>query len=453
MRLTAHVLAPPGLVTALESNLPHSGVPDPRTVFTPSPEPAQWATERWLGLSAFEGVALRGDQFDDLPAATRDALCRFVECGGGLLLVGPARQLPEGWKRRQDSPGGLTAYYPGFGRCLVTAQADPASWNPAQWRAALDTWQDSAQPWQHVRSANAANTAFPVVENRSVPVRGLFAGMLMFAILVGPVNIYVLARNKRRIWLLWTVPAFSLLTCAAVFGIMLLSEGWSGQARVEGVTVLDETSERAASVSWLGVYSPITPGDGLRFGHDTEVTPQLRVDYRYGYGYREGRGGAIDFSNDQHFESGWVKPLVPAYFALRGNEHRKERLAVRREADGSLKAVNALKADLVNLWLADGKGKVYTAANVPAGKEVSLKASELRAEGKAGAVREKAFAGDWLRSAKALTDRPQEVLQPGTYLAVLDGAPFLEKGLRGARQRPGRSVVFGILKEVPADAR
>jgi len=35
---------------------------------------------------------------------------------------------------------------------------------------------------------------------------------------------------------------------------------------------------------------------------------------------------------------------------------------------------------------------------------------------------------------------------------VLDGAPFLEHGLRGAERRPGQSVVFGILKEVPGDA-
>src|SRR5262249_39488192 len=299
-----------------------------------------------------------------------------------------------------------------------------------------------------VRSANDANALFPVVEDRGVPVRGLFAGMLVFAILIGPVNINLLTRKKRRLWLLWTVPVFSLLTCAAVFGFMLISEGWTGHVRAEGVTVLDEVSQRASSVSWLGVYSPITPGEGLHFGYDTEVTPQLKADFRRG----DGSARTIDWTSGQHLQSGWVRALVPAHFTVRSSEQRLERLAVRREPDGTLKAVNALKAPLVKLWLADAAGKIHTAENVPAGKEAALKASDLRAGGKEEALRQ-AFAGDWVALGKRLSGRPEEVLRPGTYLAVLDGAPLLEQGLRSAQLRPGYSVVFGILKEVPGDAR
>ncbi len=420
-------------------------------VFSPGPEPKQWGCERWLGFSAFDGVALRAGQLDELPAATRAALWRYVECGGGLLLVGAAR-VPDAWKRGQARVEGLTAYYPGFGQCLVVEEHDPRLWTPPQWRAALAMWERTAQPWQYVRSANDADTLFPVVEGRSIPVRGLFVAMLIFAVLVGPVNVYLLTRKKRRIWLLWTVPVFSMLTCLAVFGFMMVSEGLGGQVRAEGVTVLDEGGQRAVSVASLGVYSAITPADGLHFGYDTEVTPQLRTDPRTMYRHREGQGRTIDWTHDQHLDTGWVRALVPAHFLTRTSEQRLERLVVRREGDGSLRAVNGLKAPVVNLWLADAAGKVHTAENVPPGKEVTLKASGLRAEGKADALRA-AFAGDWLTLSKGLQARPEGVLRPGTYLAVLDGAPFLETGLRGARLRPGHSVVFGILKEIPGDAR
>jgi hypothetical protein len=471
-----HVLAPQELAFAFDNNAFKSAIGDPRparpgafgtrsgttvngkiyhyainTAFTTAPEPKSWGCERWLGLSCFDGIALRGNQLDEMPAATREALWRYVECGGGLLVVGEAK-VPDGWKRRQAPREGLTAYYPGFGQCLVIGQSDVGKWSPEQWRAILGMWEQSAQPWQYVRSANDANAVFPVVEDRGVPVRGLFAGMLVFAVLIGPVNINLLTRKKRRLWLLWTVPVFSLLTCAAVFGFMLISEGWTGHVRAEGVTVLDEVSQRASSVSWLGVYSPVTPGDGLHFGYDSEVTPQLKMDFRYGYRRGEGSGRTIDWTSGQHFQSGWVKALVPAHFTVRGSEQRLERLAVRREPDGSLKAVNALKAPLVKLWLADAAGTIHTAENVPAGKEAALKASDLRARGKEEALRD-AFAGDWVALGKRLSAHPEEVLRPGTYLAVLDGAPLLEQGLRSARQRPGQSVVFGILKEVPGDAR
>ncbi len=474
-----HVLAPQELAFALDGNCYKSAIGDPRAMpgavrggvfgtrgftadgkfwtyatnhaFTQGPEPKTWGCERWLGFSCFDGVALRAGQLDELPTATREALWRYVECGGGLLVVGAAR-IPDAWKHGGSPLKGLTAYYPGFGQCLVAAEIDLGKWRPEQWRAVLEMWEQSAQPWQNVRSANDANAGFPVVEDRGVPVRSLFTAMLVFAILIGPVTVHLLTRKKRRLWLLWTVPVFSLLTCAAVFGFMLLSEGWEGHVRAEGVTVLDEASQRAASVSWLGVYSPVTPGDGLRFGYDTEVTPQLKQDFRRGYRYREGSARTIDWTNGQHFNAGWVKPLVPVHFMVRRSEQRLERLAVRQEADGTLKAVNALKAPVVKLWLADSAGTIHTAENIPAGKEAALTASALRAEAKREAVRE-GFAGDWLTLSQTLAARPEEFLRPGTYVALLDGAPFLEMGLRSAQLRPGHSVVFGILKEVPGDAR
>jgi hypothetical protein len=475
----AYLLAPQDLASTLDGNASRSAIDDPRAVaapgmvrggvfgnrsfnlngkvyffpvnhaFTPAPDPKTWGRENWLAYSCFDGVALRGGQLEDMPAAARAALWRYVECGGSLLVVGPTK-LPDGWKSVPVS--GLTAYYPGFGQCLVAEDTDPAKWSPEQWRAVVGMWEQAALPYQHVRSPHDANSLFPVVENRGVPVRGLFAGMLVFAILVGPVNVYVLTRQRRRIWLLWTVPVFSLLTCAAVFVFMVISEGWSGHVRVTGVTVLDEASQRASSVGWLGVYSPITPGDGLHFGYDTEVTPQLKEDFSRGYYRRDGSGRTIDWTNDQHLASGWVKALMPAHFAMRGSEQRLERLTVTRGDGGTLKAVNALKAPVARLWLADAKGQIHTAEDIAPGKEVVLKASGQKAEGKAEVLRE-VFTGDWLTLSKTLTARPEQFLRPGTYLAELEGAPFLEQGLRGARLRPGRSVVFGILKEVPGDAR
>jgi hypothetical protein len=479
----AHLLAPQDLASALDGNAARAAIGDPKALagvgmvrggvfggrsfnvngkvyffpvnhaFTAAPDPKTWGRENWLAYSCFDGVALRGGQLEDMPAAARAALWRYVECGGCLLIVSPTK-LPDGWKKQVPAPvKGLTAYYPGFGQCLVAEEEpDPAKWSPEQWRAVVGMWEQAALPYQQVRSPHDANGLFPVVEDRGVPVRGLFAGMLVFAILVGPVNVYVLTRKRRRIWLLWTVPVFSLLTCAAVFGLMVISEGWSGHVRVTGVTVLDEASQRASSVSWLGVYSPITPGDGLHFGYDTEVTPQLKEDFGRGHIRRDGSGRTINWTNDQHLASGWVKALMPAHFAVRSNEQRLERLVVTRGDGGTLKAVNALKAPVAQLWLADARGQIYTAEDIAPGKEVVLRPAGQKAEGKAEGLRE-AFSGDWLTLSKTLTARPEQFLRPGTYLAVLEGAPFLEQGLRGAQRRPGQSVVFGILKEVPGDAR
>ena len=209
---------------------------------------------------------------------------------------------------------------------------------------------------------------------------------------------------------------------------MVIAEGWAGHVSTTGVTVLDEVSQRASSISWLGVYSPITPGDGLHFGYDTEVTPHLKTDFGLYYRYRDGSSRTIDWTHDQHFQSGWVKALVPSHFMVRTSAQRLERLAVHRQPDGSLKAVNALKAPVVRVWVADATGQIHIGENIPAGKEAALQPSALRAEGKAAALRQ-GFAGYWLKLNQSLPVHPEEILRPGTYLAVLDGGAVPGTGI------------------------
>jgi hypothetical protein len=420
--------------------------------FNATTDPLDAWSARWLGYSCYDGVVLAGPKLQAAPADVKNTLWKYVEAGGSLLLLGKC-EVPEGWSRRKAELNKMIAYYPGFGQCLVCAEEDIAKWDPAQWIQITDMWDGTAQPWQNnVLSPTAANRALPVVENLGVPVRGLFSMMLLFTALIGPVNIYVLGRKRRRIWMLWTVPAFSLVTCVLLFGFMLLSEGWHGHVRAEGATFLDETSQRAASIGWMGFYSPMTPGDGLRFSDNTELTPHFRMDphhYR-----RQNLPLSITWSDDvQHLDSGWLTARVPAHFLVRNVERRLERLIVTKDEDGSFTVLNSFKAPIRSLWLADQEGRIYTAENVAKGSRGALKrAGQEKAGGRPEALRN-AYQRDWSTlldatagSAGALLS-PATVLTPGCYVAVVDGAPFFEDGLRSAQTRKGRSVVFGVMKE------
>src|SRR5262249_51575132 len=130
----------------------------------------------------------------------------------------------------------------------------------------------TATPWQPTRLLSDVNAVFPVIDDLGVPVRGLFALMIVFAAAIGPLNVWFLDRRKRRIWMLWTVPVLSAATCLLVFGYMVLVEGWSGSARVDAFTILDESQQRAVTIGRNAFYSPLTPSDGLRYGTQTEVS-------------------------------------------------------------------------------------------------------------------------------------------------------------------------------------
>jgi len=417
-----------------------------------SEEPISTWSSRWLSYSRYDGIVLMRDELEGLargPAdsqAIRTALIQYVEAGGVLVVLDAgALALPASWKRNQATREGIQTSSGGFGLCLQIDNGDTSKWPDTTWNNVTPTWCQTANPYQAERSLMDANKALPIVEDLGLPLRGLFVLLLLFTIVIGPCNIWLLARWKRRIWLLWTVPVISLLTCTAVFGYMIFAEGWQGRTRVVAFTLLDETEQRATTLGRSASYSPLTPSDGLHFSQDTQLTMQGM----------DGSGASaviceIDWSRDQHLRRGWVSARVPAHFQLRRSEvKRLERLPVTREADGSLQVTNQLGASIRKLWLADEKGRIYTAEAINMGQRAELTATgkNLLAWYVGDAHRRLYATSEWAGLGASVSRSPEIFLAPRSYLAVLESSPFLEPGLAGAVVRPTESYVLGLMAE------
>ena len=331
---------------------------------------SKWSTS-WIGFSRYDGVVVTDDDIRRMPPDVQSALWRYVECGGALFVLG-GRELPESWRveesLKSESPSdapGLAAYDVGFGRYIVSPEIDTKGLDRDQWRLIVRSWLETAAPWRWEGIVEKANTLFPVVSGLGIPVRGLFFLMLLFAVAIGPVNLIVLSRKKRRIWMLWTTPAISLITCLAVFAYATFAEGWNRHARTDGLTLLDERSQRATTIGWTAFYSGLTPSDGLHFGYESELTPLAES-------MTTNIARTIDWTHDQHLANGWVTARVPAHFMIRKSEMRRERITVRRGTDADLRVVNGLGADINQFWLADRDGTLYSATDIPAGAEAAL---------------------------------------------------------------------------------
>ena len=242
----------------------------------------------------------------------------------------------------------------------MNAEIDTGSLSLEQCRQIVDSWQKTSDPWQIGRSVVDANAAFPVVSGLDVPVRSMF----LFALAIGPVNLIVLSHKRRHIWLLWTIPIISLMTCCAVFAYATFAEGWKRHVRTEGLTILDERIHRATTIGWTAFYSSLTPGDGLHFGYETELTPQIVLE--------AGTPRTVEWTHDQHLSSGWVTAHVPAHFMIRKSEIRRERVRIRQGGDAGLRVVNGLGADINQFWLAVIDGAIYSATGIPAGTEAAM---------------------------------------------------------------------------------
>jgi hypothetical protein len=421
--------------------------------------PEEWS-RNWMSYTAFDAVMLTAAELTAMPEELRAALLRYVEAGGSLFLVG-AWNPPASWmgrraivrddgsfenvldERRTLPDNQAQTSYIGFGQIYVSGARDPITFPKPLWQAIKTDWQGSAADrsyWQ----LSELNNLFPVADRFGVPVRGLFALMLLFVIVIGPVNLFWLALRKKRIHMLWTVPAIALFTCLAVAAFALFGEGLSATSRTEAVTILDERAHRATTIGWMGFYTAVTPGEGLHFSGETMVTPVMP-----GYWNYNGREGyrTIDLSNDTHLASGWVVSRVPAFFKLRKNETRRERLTIRAEANGAVAAVNGLGTEIRQLWYADRDGKVFSAIGIAAGAQASLTPATDAPGYAPRAFRDIFGEPDWLNAMKTIEKSPVQSLLPGSYLAVVDRTPFLEEPLAGVETRKGRSFIYGITAE------
>ena len=333
---------------------------------------SQWSTS-WLGFSRYDGVVLTDDDVRQMPPDVQSALWRYVECGGALFVLGGGA-LPDSWKLEKSLKSepsadsvAVAVYDVGFGQCVVSPETDTISLDQDQWQLIVGSWLQTALPWRWEEGVGESNTIFSVVRSLRIPVRGLFFLMLLFAVVIGPINLIVLSRKKRRIWMLWTTPVISAIACLAVFTYATFAEGWKRHARMEGLTILDERVHRAITIGWTAFYSGLTPSDGLHFGYETELTPTPQS-------MTTNAARTVDWTHDQHLAKGWITARVPAHFMLRKNETRRERITVRRGTD--LRIVNGLGAGISQFWLAEEDGTIYSATNIPAGIEAVLTPSE-----------------------------------------------------------------------------
>ena len=434
---------------ASSDNSAQSASYGPRAGPTDAPEslraelPVSELSENWLAYTPFDAVVLCAADFNSMPSGVLAALGNYLQSGGNIFISG-RDDLPETWRGSQKtSLDDGFAYHAGLGICVVSPAKNFSNLSPKTVSFVRNTVNNSAHYWQSLPDdSGAANAAFPVVANVKIPVRGIVFIMLAFVVLIGPVNLILLNRWKKRTWMLGTVPAISFATTLLVFVYSLLREGITPDVRITGLTVLDQAGHHATTVGAAAFYCPLTPSQGLHYHEETEVTPLAHVGYD-----RSGTAREVDWTQAQHLGRGWVSARVPAYFHLRKSEARRERLQLENE-NGQWQVLNGLGAPIKSLWLADAGGKIYQAHNLAAGQKAGLiAASHARVSGQlgAGALFQEIGFATHLNGLGGDTDK---YLRPGTYIAELDGNPFIENAL-GAAASPKRTrtaaVVYGLL--------
>jgi hypothetical protein len=301
----------------------------------------------------------------------------------------------------------------------------------------------------------------------------------IFAVVIGPVNYFVVWRRKQLYLLVLTIPAIAFVTSAALFGYAMIADGFGVQSRLRSFTLLDQHSKTAVSFNRLSLYAGIVPSAGLKFSPDTAVFPIWPDNSAF-------ESGSVDWTNTQHLARGWLRSRTPAQFETVSVRPERARIDVTSSGPGEVEVANGLPWNIDVLLIKDESGRMYAARKLPAGASMkavaagpevmqalsgALSADPLQAPPGAGAPDNNYFDRSSRRAMMAyypygeqqtpasfstsqlethlriLTKPGQEPaaggLAPRTYLAVLAANPGIELGVESTKASAGLQVVMG----------
>ncbi|MDR2172404.1 MAG: hypothetical protein LBP59_19845 [Planctomycetaceae bacterium] len=428
----------------------------------------EWS-ESWVSYTRFDCVVMTGVEWDGLivrKPMVLGAIKRYVEAGGMLIILGKDWESPQEWKpvinvaandksdiERAIVCGKLfvigrtseeiAANAPFFDQ--IIKQIDDAA-NTALLRLNLAQNENSfsrrgmmfgGSSESHI---SRMHNILPVVKEYGVNIKLVLVLIILFAILIGPVNVFVLRSLNKRIWLIWTVPATSLIASFIVLLASFLSEGLLRQSSSITCTALDQRRGTATTFGFIGYYSTFSTGN-LNFTPDIELLPFLDTSA----GTLELR---VNRSGNQTLFGGWILPRVPAYFALRKNlVQQKLNVTFNWTDEKKPTATNGLGVKINHLLVCSPNGEFFETNNIDAGEQKILvrTATPKSKMTEAGFYTNLRTIQNELLTSGNNSITTQLELFPNSYSAsISDWNPFVEQCIPNTKQFSHKTTILGI---------
>ena len=219
------------------------------SAFEPALAPTDW--RGWLGV---EIVFISEPEWQSLPAAARVALEDWVARGGHLVLC--------------RTTGTIATRSQGLGR-VVEARWNGTELAPAE---AVSLIMPRDNRYLNNDLAEAYTGAWSLKDR--VPARPMNAPLIIgfvvvFAAVVGPLNLYYFAKRERRYRLFWTTPLISIGASVVLAGVIVLQDGFGGWGeRLVAVVLLPEQKKEVVMQEQLS-------RTGVLLSRDFTVTEDL----------------------------------------------------------------------------------------------------------------------------------------------------------------------------------
>ena len=174
----------------------------------------------WLAYSGYDSLLLTDTDWSNVPAGARNAILSWVNLGGQLVIYTSSPTSSAALGLPDD---------PGFGSVSLQSLTSGLKLNP-------EGTLDLVSKGNPVRNRSISNRSD---FNSSWPLQGSFgtqafnygifiAVLIIFGILVGPINLFVFAKSGRRHRLFITTPLISLGASLILIVLIILQDGFGG---------------------------------------------------------------------------------------------------------------------------------------------------------------------------------------------------------------------------------
>lgn len=333
----------------------------------------------WRTLRAFDSVVLTGDDWRIAASRpeSREALLRYAGQGGRLRILAKDGETPPAL------PGTGDRQHYGFG--LISVFRSDAEQAVKDIEAAASGGFDSKNPfntgslWDTGATAPVGDTRYRALD-KLLPAAakagiGIMIIVILFAIVVGPVNLFWLCRGTRRHRMLWLTPAIALGTSLLLSGYIVVADGTGGEghrrrlrlrpAGANSEFLVQEQSSRTGLL--LGTGFDI-PTDALLWNQPAVTSP--------GHSGRRSFSGMREESEirdvEGHGAGDWFKSRFAQAQTLEMWDAARGGLTLAGKPEAP-EVVSSLDGTLDRVFVIDAAGRTWSAEHLAPGAKVALK--------------------------------------------------------------------------------
>lgn len=195
----------------------------------------------WLAFSGFDSVLMTDSDWTKTPAGARNAILSWVRLGGQLVVYSSTSATKGSLGLSEDA---------GYGSILVRDIGSDLKLPINQTLEVVDAMNPVAKRVASTRGDYDGTWPLQGQFGEKAFNYGLFIAVLVvFGILVGPVNLFVLANSGRRHRLFITTPLISLGASLLLIALIIFQDGFGGRGmRIALMEVRPDAGQNAAFI-------------------------------------------------------------------------------------------------------------------------------------------------------------------------------------------------------------